>query len=76
MAVKTYRSRRTVRARKVEDEHETVVTHRGPVSASRGDYVLAHDNSDVHVVSPEDFESSWEEVAEELEDASPETVSE
>lgn len=68
---KTYRSRRTIRARKVEDENETVVTHRGPVNANRGDYVLSHDSGDVHVISPEDFEEAWEEVPEDFKDAEP-----
>lgn len=62
---KSYRSKRTVRARKVEEENgETVVTHRGPTRASRGDYVLSHDNGDVHVVAPKDFEDAWDEDAE------------
>lgn len=57
----TFRSRNTVRARQVDaEEGETVVTPRGPVPASKGDYVLAHDNGGVQVVPATDFEDSWE----------------
>lgn len=70
MAEKTYRSRRTVRARVLEND-ETVVTHRGPVTAKRGHVVLSHDSGDVHVIEPEDFDSAWEEVPEDFKDATP-----